>query len=141
MPKVLQGIRVLDLTHVLAGPFASYQLAVMGAQVIKIEAPDEPDQARYQGSDPDLNDAGMGTAFLAQSSNKQSLTLNLKSGAGRKILHQLVQTADILIENYRPGALDALGIGYADLCVLKPELIYCSISAFGPTRPKRELPP
>jgi len=139
MPKVLEGIRVLDLTHVLAGPFGSYQLAVMGAEVIKIESPDEPDQARFQGSDPHLNDEGMGTAYLAQSSNKQSITLNLKSDAGRKVLRELVLTADILIENYRPGALDALGLGYADLAALKPELIYCSISAFGSTGPKREL--
>jgi crotonobetainyl-CoA:carnitine CoA-transferase CaiB-like acyl-CoA transferase len=139
MPKALDGIRVLDLTHVLAGPFGSYQLAVMGAEVIKIEAPDEPDQARFQGSDHDLNDQGMGTAFLAQASNKQSITLNLKSDAGRKILRELVLTADVLIENYRPGALDALGLGYADLSALKPELIYCSISAFGSTGPKREL--
>lgn len=139
MPKVLEGIRVLDLTHVLAGPFGSYQLAVLGAEVIKIEAPDEPDQARFQGSDHDLNDEGMGTAFLAQASNKQSITLNLKSDAGRKILRQLVLTADVLIENYRPGAFDSLGLGYADLAALKPELIYCSISAFGSTGPKREL--
>lgn len=139
MPKVLQGIRVLDLTHVLAGPFGSYQLAVLGAEVIKIEAPDEPDQARFQGSDHDLNDQGMGTAYLAQASNKQSITLNLKSDAGRKILRQLVLTTDVLIENYRPGALDALGLGYTDLSALKPALIYCSISAFGSTGPNREL--
>jgi len=139
MPKVLEGVRVLDLTHVLAGPFASYQLAVLGAEVIKIEAPDEPDQARFQGSDHELNDEGMGTAFLTQGSNKQSITLNLKSDAGRQILRQLVKTADILIENYRPGALDALGLGFTDLSALKPELIYCSISAFGSTGPKREL--
>ena len=139
LPRLLEGVRVLDLTHVLAGPFASYQLAVMGAEVIKVEAPEDPDQARFQGSDHDLNDAGMGTAFLTQASNKQAITLNLKSDAGRKILRQLVQTADILIENYRPGALDAIGLGYADLSALKPELIYCSISAFGSTGPKREL--
>lgn len=139
MPKVLQGVRVLDLTHVLAGPFGSYQLAVLGAEVIKIEAPDEPDQARFQGSDHALNEEGMGTAYLAQASNKQSITLNLKSEAGRRILRQLVQTADVLVENYRPGALDALGLGYADLSALKPDLIYCSISAFGSTGPKREL--
>lgn len=139
MPKVLEGVRVLDLTHVLAGPFGSYQLAVLGAEVIKIEAPDEPDQARFQGSDQDLNDEGMGTAFLAQASNKQSITLNLKSDAGRQILRQLVHTADILIENYRPGALDALGLGFSDLSALKPELIYCSISAFGSAGPMREL--
>jgi crotonobetainyl-CoA:carnitine CoA-transferase CaiB-like acyl-CoA transferase len=139
MPKVLEGVRVLDLTHVLAGPFGTYQLAVLGAEVIKIEAPDEPDQARFQGSDNELNDQGMGTAYLAQASNKQSVTLNLKSDAGRKVFRELVLTADVLVENYRPGALDALGLGYADLSVLKPDLIYCSISAFGSTGPKREL--
>ena len=114
-PAVLDGTRVLDLTHVLAGPFASYQLAVLGADVIKIEAPDEPDQARFQGSDPQLSDAGLGTAFLAQAANKRCLTLNLKSEAGRRVLRELVQTADVLIENYRP------------------------VSAFGSTGPKREL--
>ena len=139
MPKALQGIRVLDLTHVLAGPFAGYQLAVMGAEVIKIEAPDEPDQARFQGSDHALNDEGMGTAFLAQGANKQSLTLNLKTEMGRELLRELVLTADVLLENYRPGALDALGLGYAELSALKPGLVYCSISAFGSTGPKREL--
>jgi crotonobetainyl-CoA:carnitine CoA-transferase CaiB-like acyl-CoA transferase len=139
MTPVLKGIRVLDLTHVLAGPFAGYQLAVMGAEVIKIESPEEPDQARYQGSDAALNDAGMGTAYLSQASNKKSLALNLKTEAGRQVLKQLVQTADVLIENYRPGAFDALGLGYAELSAINPKLIYCSISAFGSTGPKREL--
>ncbi len=139
MTSVLKGVRVLDLTHVLAGPFAGYQLAVMGAEVIKIESPEEPDQARYQGSDADLNDTGMGTAFLSQASNKKSLALNLKTEAGRRVLRQLAQTADVLIENYRPGAFDALGLGYADLSALNPKLVYCSISAFGSSGPKREL--
>lgn len=139
MTPVLKGVRVLDLTHVLAGPFAAYQLAVMGAEVIKIESPEEPDQARYQGSDAALNDAGMGTAFLSQASNKKSLALNLKAEAGREVLRKLVKTADVLIENYRPGAFDALGLGYADLSAINPRLIYCSISAFGSTGPKREL--
>ncbi|WP_079366010.1 CaiB/BaiF CoA-transferase family protein [Hydrogenophaga sp. H7] len=139
MKPVLHGVRVLDLTHVLAGPFAGYQLAVMGAEVIKIESPEEPDQARYQGSDAALNDAGMGTAFLSQASNKKALALNLKTEAGRQVLRQLVQTADVLIENYRPGAFEALGLGYADLSALNPRLVYCSISAFGSTGPKREL--
>jgi crotonobetainyl-CoA:carnitine CoA-transferase CaiB-like acyl-CoA transferase len=139
MPGILEGIRVLDLTHVLAGPFAGYQLAVMGAEVIKIESPLEPDQARFQGSDAQLSEAGMGTAFLAQGSNKKCLSLNLKTDAGRQVLHRLVKTADILIENYRPGALDALGLGYEALAATHPGLIYCSISAFGSTGPKREL--
>lgn len=139
MTSVLKGVRVLDLTHVLAGPFAGYQLAVMGAEVIKIESPEEPDQARYQGSDAVLNDTGMGTAFLSQASNKKSLALNLKTEAGRRVLRQLAQTADVLIENYRPGAFDALGLGYAELSALNPKLVYCSISAFGSSGPKREL--
>jgi crotonobetainyl-CoA:carnitine CoA-transferase CaiB-like acyl-CoA transferase len=139
MSPVLKGVRVLDLTHVLAGPFAGYQLAVMGAEVIKIESPEEPDQARFQGSDAALNDAGMGTAFLSQASNKKSLALNLKTEAGRQVLQRLVRTADVLIENYRPGAFDALGLGYADLSAINPRLIYCSISAFGSSGPKREL--
>lgn len=139
MKPVLHGVRVLDLTHVLAGPFAGYQLAVMGAEVIKIESPEEPDQARYQGSDAALNDAGMGTAFLSQASNKKALALNLKTEAGRQVLRQLVMTADVLIENYRPGAFEALGLGYADLSAINPRLVYCSISAFGSSGPKREL--
>lgn len=139
MTSVLKGVRVLDLTHVLAGPFAGYQLAVMGAEVIKIESPEESDQARYQGSDAALNDTGMGTAFLSQASNKKSLALNLKTEAGRRVLRQLAETADVLIENYRPGAFDALGLGYTELSALNPKLVYCSISAFGCAGPKREL--
>lgn len=111
MPAVLKGYRILDLTHVLAGPFASYQLAVLGAEVIKIEPPLEPDQARFQGSDPELNDAGMGTAFLSQGANKKAITLDLKTEEGREVLRKLVKTADVLVENYRPGALDKLGLG------------------------------
>lgn len=139
MTSVLQGYRVLDLTHVLAGPFAGYQLAVLGAEVIKIEPPAEPDQARFQGSDPALNDIGLGTAFLSQGSNKKAITLNLKTEQGREVLLKLVTTADVFVENYRPGALDKLGLGYADLAAVNPRLVYCSISAFGSSGPKKEL--
>lgn len=139
MTPVLQGLRVLDLTHVLAGPFAGYQLAVLGAEVIKIEPPAEPDQARFQGSDPALNDIGLGTAFLSQGSNKKAVTLNLKTEQGREVLLKLVETADVFVENYRPGALDKLGLGYQDLAAVNPRLVYCSISAFGSSGPKKEL--
>lgn len=139
MPSVLAGTRVLDLTHVLAGPFAGYQLAVMGAEVIKIESPHDPDQARFQGADQILNDGGMGTAFLAQAANKKALALDLKTEQGRDILRQLAKTADVLIENYRPGALDALGLGHEAMAAINPRLVYCAISAFGSTGPKREL--
>jgi len=139
MPKAFDGLRVIDTTHVLAGPFASYQLAVLGAEVIKVEAPQDPDQARAQGSDRRLNDMNMGTAYMAQASNKKALALDLKTEAGREVLKRLVATADVFVENYRPGAFEALGLGYEDLAELNPGLIYCSISAFGATGPRREL--
>jgi crotonobetainyl-CoA:carnitine CoA-transferase CaiB-like acyl-CoA transferase len=138
MTQAFHGLRVIDTTHVLAGPFASYQMGVLGAEVIKVEAPNDPDQARAQGSDRRLNDLDMGTAFMAQASNKKALALDLKTEAGREALRRLVATADVFVENYRPGAFDALGLGYEDFARINPRLIYCSISAFGATGPRRE---
>src|SRR3954467_4231373 len=138
MARPFEGIRIIDITHVLAGPFAAYQLGLMGADVIKVEHPDDPDQSRDSGSDNDLNHAGMGTGFLTQGSNKRSITLNLKSEQGRAILKKLVATADVLVENYRPGAFDALGLGYEDMRKINPKLIYASFSAFGQGGPRRE---
>src|SRR4051812_14643828 len=138
MTRPFEGIRIIDATHVLAGPFAAYQLAVLGADVIKVEHPQEFDQSRETGSDRTLNRARMGTSFLTQSSNKRSLTLDLKSPAGQDVFRKLIATADVLVENYRPGALDALGLGYDALCALNPRLIYASMSAFGSEGPRRE---
>ncbi len=138
MARPFEGIRVIDLTHVLAGPFATYQLAVLGADVIKVEHPDEPDQSRGNGTDRALNEAQLGTHFLAQASNKRAITLDLKTERGRDILKKLVATADVFVENYRPGSLDALGLGYEALSAVNPRLIYASFSAFGSTGPKRE---
>src|SRR6266849_1677804 len=101
MTRPFEGIRVIDVTHVLAGPFATYQLAVLGADVIKVEHPDEPDQSRGNGTDTALNYAQLGTAFLAQGSNKRAITLDLKTENGRDILMKLVATADVFVENYR----------------------------------------
>ena len=137
MPRPFEGVRIIDITHVLAGPFAAYQLGLMGADVIKVEDPNDPDQSRDSGSDNDLNHAGMGTGFLTQGSNKRAITLNLKTEQGREILKKLVATADVLVENYRPGAFEALGLGYEDLREINPKLIYASFSAFGQTGPKR----
>jgi crotonobetainyl-CoA:carnitine CoA-transferase CaiB-like acyl-CoA transferase len=123
---------------VLAGPFAAYQLAVLGADVIKVEHPDEPDQSREGGTDRALNRQNMGTSFLTQGSNKRSITLDLKQAAGRDILRKLVAGADVLVENYRPGAFEALGLGYEALAAINPRLIYCSISAFGQDGVRRE---
>lgn len=137
MARPFEGIRIIDITHVLAGPFAAYQLGLMGADVIKVEHPDEPDQSRDSGTDNELNHAGMGTGFLTQGSNKRAITLNLKTEQGRAILKKLVATADVLVENYRPGAFEALGLGYEDLRKINSKLIYASFSAFGQGGPKR----
>jgi crotonobetainyl-CoA:carnitine CoA-transferase CaiB-like acyl-CoA transferase len=133
-----EGIRVIDATHVLAGPFATYQLAVLGADVIKVEHPDDPDQSRGAGTDKELNRRNMGTAFLTQASNKRSITLDLKQEKERDILKKLVATTDIFVENYRPGAFEALGLGYDAFAAINPRLIYASFSAFGQNGPRGE---
>ena len=136
--RPFEGIRVIDVTHVLAGPFAAYQLAVLGADVIKVEHPDDPDQSRGAGTDKALNHTNMGTAFLTQASNKRSITLDLKQEKDREILKKLVKTADVFVENYRPGAFEALGLGYEALSAINPRLIYASFSAFGQNGPRGE---
>jgi crotonobetainyl-CoA:carnitine CoA-transferase CaiB-like acyl-CoA transferase len=134
--RPFEGIRVIDVTHVLAGPFAAYQLAVLGADVIKVEHPDDPDQSRTSGTDKALNRRQMGTGFLTQASNKRSIALDLKSEKDRAILKKLVATADVFVENYRPGAFEALGLGYEALAAINPRLIYASFSAFGQDGPR-----
>jgi crotonobetainyl-CoA:carnitine CoA-transferase CaiB-like acyl-CoA transferase len=134
--RPFEGIRVIDVTHVLAGPFAAYQLAVLGADVIKVDDPNDPDQSRSSGTDKELNDRQMGTGFLTQASNKRSITLDLKTEHDREVLKRLVATADIFVENYRPGAFEALGLGYWDLSRINPRLIYASFSAFGQKGPR-----
>src|SRR5260221_7851939 len=136
MTRPFEGIKVIDVTHVRAGPSAAYQLGLLGADVIKVEQPDDPDQSRTNGSDRALNRRAMGTAFLTQGSNKRSITLDLKSERGRAILKKLVATADVMVENYRPGAFPALGIGYEDMRKINPRLIYCSMTAFGQDGPR-----
>ena len=136
----LKNCRVLDLTNVLAGPFCCHQLAHLGAQVIKVENPDGGDLARRLGADPGLNQSLMGVSFLAQNSGKRSITLDLKSAAGKTILKKLVATADVLVENFRPGVMDRLELGYDVLKEENPALIYCAISGFGQDGPLRDLP-
>ena len=138
--KLLDGVRVLDLTNVLAGPFATMHLALLGADVIKIENPEGGDLARALGNVPALNQQQMGTSFLAQNANKHSLTLNLKLDEAREIFRALVQTADVLVENFRPGVMTRLGLGYESLREQNPRLIYCAISGFGQTGPDANKP-
>ena len=137
---MLSGIRVLDMTNVLAGPFCCHQLAHMGAEVIKIEAVGRGDLARQLGADKQLSAAHMGISFLAQNAGKKSLTLDLKSDKGKEIFHQLVQGADVVIENFRPGVMARLGLDYPLLKELNPQLVYCAISGFGQTGPLSPRP-
>jgi formyl-CoA transferase len=133
--KLLEGIRVLDMTNVLSGPFATLHLALLGADVIKIENPDGGDLARKLGNVPKYNKELLGTSFLAQNANKRSLTLNLKEEQGKEILRKLVKTADVVVENFRPGVMTRLGFSFEELCKINPKLIYCAISGFGQSGP------
>lgn len=137
---MLSGIRVLDMTNVLAGPFCCHQLAHMGAEVIKIEAVGRGDLARQLGSDKNLSAAKMGISFLAQNSGKKSLSLDLKSEDGKAIFQRLLATADVLVENFRPGVMARLGQDYERLKQSHPQLIYCAISGFGQTGPMSKRP-
>ena len=106
MALPLAGLRILDLTNVMAGPFCTYQLALLGAEVVKIETPGTGDLARQLGSDAALNELNMGASFLAQNAGKKSVTLNLKNERGRLLFHELVKSADAVVESFRPGSHD-----------------------------------
>jgi crotonobetainyl-CoA:carnitine CoA-transferase CaiB-like acyl-CoA transferase len=132
----LHGIRVIDLTRVLAGPFCSMSLGDMGAEVIKVEEPGKGDDTR--GWPPFAN--GESTYFMSVNRNKKSLTLNMKTPEGQAILRRLIAKADVVIENFRPGTMERLGFGYDALRKLNPRLIYCSISGFGESGPESSRP-
>ncbi|MFL6691650.1 MAG: CaiB/BaiF CoA transferase family protein [Ramlibacter sp.] len=140
MTKALEGVRVLDLTNVLAGPLCAYQLALVGAEVIKVEAPGAGDLARQLGNDRGLNKQLMGASFLAQNAGKKSITVNLKSPEGKEVLRRLVKSADVLVENFRPGVMARLGVGYEDLRQVNERLVYCAITGFGQDGPMRDSP-
>ncbi len=127
----LAGIRVIDYTHFLAGPYLSRCLAAMGADVIKVERPKEGDAGRVH---PYFID-GYSGYFMQQNMGKQGLCINLKEPRGLAMLHKLTDTADVFVENYRPGALNKLGLGYSELARRNPGLVYCSVSAYGHTGP------
>ncbi|MFV0332727.1 MAG: CaiB/BaiF CoA transferase family protein [Tropicimonas sp.] len=133
--KPLAGIRILDLTNVLAGPFACQQLAHLGAEVIKVEMPGRGDLARQLGASPELSAELMGVSFLAQNAGKRSVTLDLKDPQGRQDFLGLVAEAAVVVENFRPGVMDRLGLGWEVLRKVRPDLIYCAISGFGQTGP------
>ena len=133
----LAGLTVLDLTRVLSGPYCTMMLADMGARVIKVERPGRGDDTRAWG--PPFQ-SGESAYFLSVNRNKESVTLDLKHPDGRRVLDALIDRADVLAENFRPGALDRMGLGYADLARRRPDLVYCSISGFGQSGPRRREP-
>ena len=135
MPKPLEGIRVLDLTNVLAGPFCCHHLAHLGAEVIKVEKVGRGDLARQLGADSELNAAGMGVSFLAQNAGKKSVTVNLKELKGKALFIKLVESADVIVENFRPGVMARLGVDYENLKSINQTLIYCAVSGFGQDGP------
>lgn len=136
-PSALDGITVLDLTRVLSGPYCTMMLADMGARVIKVEQPGKGDDTRGWGP-PFQN--GESAYFLSINRNKESVTLNLKHPEGRRVLDSLIEKSDVLVENFRPGTLDKMGLGYESLSKQRPDLVYCSISGFGQTGPRRREP-
>ena len=138
--KALESIRVLDLSNVLAGPFCGYHLARLGAEVIKIENPRGGDLARRLGADPAMSARLQGLSFVSVNAGKQSVALDLKTEEGKAVFLRLVEETDVVIENFRPGVMDRLGLGYAILSRINPKLIYCSISGFGQTGPWASRP-
>src|SRR6201994_3385472 len=128
-PKALQGIRVVDFSHFIAGPFATMVLADMGAEIIKIEAPGRGDDLRrYPPVHPDLK---LGAPFLWTNRNKQSVAVDLKSPEGLQVVRELIATADVVVENFSTGVMQRHGLDYEACRKLRPEIIYCSVSAYG----------
>ena len=134
MKGPLDGITVADFTRVLSGPYCTMQLADMGARVIKIEHPGKGDDTRAWGP-PFIG--GESAYFLSINRNKESLTLDLKGPSAQRVIHALLQKADVLVENFRPGTMERLSLDYSTLSALYPRLVYCSISGFGQTGPRR----
>ena len=127
----LSGLKVIELSQVLAGPYCGYQLALLGANVIKVEPPDSPDCSRGRGPLPELNSQGLGLTYQVQGGNKRSLALDVSSPQGKAILLQLISDCDILVENYRNGFMKLNGLGFDELSEINPRLVYCSLSGYG----------
>ena len=138
MPKVLAGIRVADFSHVMAGPFASHFLALLGADVVKVETRERGDALRHYGDDRRYD--GMAPAFIAANAGKRSLALDLKSDGGREVALRLISTADVVLESFRPGVMDKLGLGYEASRAVSPKVVFCSVSGFGQNGPLRNHP-
>lgn len=135
MTLPLSGVRVLDLSNVLAGPFCGYNLGRLGAEVIKVENPDDGDLARRLGADPEMAKRLMGLSFVAVNAGKQSVTLDLKNADGKEAFLRLVEQSDVVLENFRPKVMERLGLGHEVLSARNPKIISCAISGFGQDGP------
>ena len=140
MTKPLAGVRVLDLSNIIAGPLCTYQLVQLGADVIKVERPGTGDLSRKMGADPAMGRRNMGASFLSSNAGKRSITLNLQQERGREIFRALVKDAHVVFENFRPGVMARLGLGYDDLKKTRPGLVYCAVSGFGQDGPLSKRP-
>ncbi|GAA4729080.1 CaiB/BaiF CoA transferase family protein [Phytohabitans rumicis] len=138
--RPLSGVRVLDLTNVLAGPYCSYQLMLLGAEVVKVELPGHGDLARGLGPEPELNAAGIGASFLAQNAGKKSVELDLKDAGDRALFEDMLRGADVLLENFRAGTLGRIGYPWERLRDINDRLVYCAISGFGQSGPMSQAP-
>ena len=138
MPKPLHGIRIADFSHVMAGPFASHFLCLLGAEVIKIEPPGRGDAMRTYGADRRYD--GMAPAFIAANAGKKSIVLDLKQPDGVEAAKRLIASSDVVLENFRPGVMARLGLGYEVCRALKEDIIFCSVSGYGQSGPFRDYP-
>lgn len=138
MRRALEGIRVADFSHVMAGPYATHLLRMMGAEVIKIESPNGGDAMRYYG--PDRRYDGMAPAFIAVNAGKKSVVLDLKQADDLNSARRLIERCDVLVENFRPGVMQRLGLDYESVSDLRKEIVYCSVSGYGQSGPRRDWP-
>ena len=138
MMRVLEGIRVADFSHVMAGPYATYLLRLLGAEVIKIEAPGGGDAMRYYGADRRYD--GLAPAFIAVNAGKKSIVLDLKQPQDLETARRLIGRCDVLVENFRPGTMGRLGLDYEAVNALNPDIVYCSVSGYGQAGPRRDWP-
>jgi crotonobetainyl-CoA:carnitine CoA-transferase CaiB-like acyl-CoA transferase len=137
-PAPLQGIRILDFTHAAAGPFATMWLADLGAEVLKVEKPGRGDGSRFMGES--MDGTPNSDYYASINHNKRDILINLQAPAGVELARKLAATCDVVVQNFRPGVMDRLGLGFDDLAPLRPGLVYCSISAFGTEGPWRDRP-
>jgi crotonobetainyl-CoA:carnitine CoA-transferase CaiB-like acyl-CoA transferase len=135
MSKPFAGVKILDFTRVLAGPYSSYQLALLGADVIKVESR-EGDDMRYGNRATEWDKRGLSAPWIAVNAGKRSITLDLKKPKAIEVIKRLVEKSDVVVENFRPGVMDKLGIGYEALKAINPRLIYCAVSGFGQVGPQ-----